>query len=95
MGEYTADLEIPLPSNHNGENQAYLSIWKDGQEIDMSGKLDLTQVKNFTFEGVDSKNKTATFVIKIKTENSSWSEYMRIRVNYRASSKSELITVIS
>ena len=95
MGEYTADLEIPLPSNHNGENQAYLSIWKDGQEIDVSGKLDLTQVKNFTFEGVDSKNKTATFVIKIKTENSSWSEYMRIRVNYRASSKSELITVIS
>ena len=95
MGEYTADLEIPLPSNHNGENQAYLSIWKDGQEIDVSGKLDLAQVKSYTFEGVDSKNKTATFVIKIKTENSSWSEYMRIRVNYRASSKSELITVIS
>ena len=95
MGAYTADLEIPLPSNYNGENQAYLSIWKDDQEIDVSGKLDLSQLKNYTFEGVDSKNKTATYVIKIKTENSSWSEYMKIRVNYRASSKAELITVIS
>ena len=95
MGAYTADLDIPLPSNYNGETKAYLSIWKDGQEIDVSGKLDLTQLKTHTFEGVDSKNKTATYVIKIKTENSSWSEYMTIRVNYRASSKAELITVIS
>ena len=93
-GKYTADLEIALPTTTDDGNICIVSLWQDGKEIAASGKLDINQVKSFTFEKVTSKNKTATFTVKIKGENSSSKDYMTIKVNYRASSKAELITVI-
>ncbi len=94
-GRYVADLKIDLPSNHNGESICTVSLWQDGKEIMSSSNLDLTKVTSYTFEDVVSKNKTTEYTIKIKGETSSSKDYMTIRVNYRALSESDLITVIS
>ncbi len=93
-GRYVADLKIDLPENHNGESICTVSLWQDGKEIMASANLDLTKVSSYTFEDVVSKNKVTEFTVKIKGETSSSKDYMTIRVNYRASSESDLVTVL-
>jgi len=94
-GRYVADLKIDLPESHNGESICTVSLWQDGKEIMASANLDLTKVSSYTFEDVASKSKIAEFTVKIKGETSSSKDYMTIRVNYRASRESELVTVLS
>ncbi len=94
-GRYVADLEINLPEAYEGESICTVSLWQDGKEIMSSSNLDLTKVGKYTFEDVVSNSRVAEYTIKIKGETSGSKDYMTIRVNYRASSKSELITVVS
>lgn len=93
-GVYKADVEIKLPKNYDKEI-CTVSLWSDGKEIMSSEKLDLTKVKNYTFIGVKSSSKTKTYTVKIKPENESSENYMTIEVNFRASSKNDLVEIIT
>ncbi|MBQ3057824.1 MAG: Stk1 family PASTA domain-containing Ser/Thr kinase [Clostridia bacterium] len=94
-GRYVADLKINLPADLDGESICTVSLWQDGKEIMTSSNLDLTQVESYTFEKVVSKDRVAEYTVKLKGETSGSKDYKTIRVNYRASSESDLITVLS
>ena len=94
-GRYVADLKINLPADLDGESICTVSLWQDGKEIMTSSNLDLTQVESYTFEKVVSKDRVTEYTVKLKGETSGSKDYKTIRVNYRASSESDLITVLS
>ncbi len=94
-GRYVADLKINLPADLDGESICTVSLWQDGKEIMTSSNLDLTQVESYTFENVVSKDRVTEYTVKLKGETSGSKDYKTIRVNYRASSESDLITVLS
>ncbi len=94
-GSYTADLDIPLPTNY--ENKiCTVSLWSgSGMEIMSSEKLDLSKLKTYTFKNVKSTSKTEDYTVKIQPENESSVDYMYITVNFRANSKSDILDIIT
>lgn len=91
-GTYKADLDIALPENYE-KQICTVSLWTDdGRELMTSEKLDFTKVSTYTFKNVVSTSKTAEYVVKITPENEASLDYMFISVNFRASSKAELVS---
>ena len=91
-GTYKADLDIELPENYE-KKICMVSLWTDdGRELMTSEKLDFTKVSTYTFKNVVSTSKTAKYVVKITPENEASLDYMFISVNFRASSKAELVS---
>ena len=92
-GTYKADLDIALPENYE-KQICTVSLWTDdGRELMTSEKLDFTKVSTYTFKNVVSTSKTAKYVVKITPENEASLDYMFISVNFRASSKAELVSI--
>ena len=92
-GTYKADLDIELPENYE-KKICTVSLWTDdGRELMTSEKLDFTKVSTYTFKNVVSTSKTAKYVVKITPENEASLDYMFISVNFRASSKAELVSI--
>ncbi len=92
-GTYKADVQVELPEDYE-KQICTVSLWTDdGRELMTSEKLDFTKVSNYTFKNVVSTSKTARYVVKITPENESSLDYMYISVNFRASSKVDLVSI--
>lgn len=80
-GMYETDIEIALPTDFT-EDVCTVSLWLNGSCKKTSENINLKQVKKYTFSDVVSQNKTETFTVMIKGENSSSQDYMTIFVDF-------------
>ncbi len=94
-GLYETDVEISLPRDYEQEI-CTVSLWYDGKMVKESEKIDLTKVSKYTFKGITSSEKVSLFQIKIKPEgeNSTSQEYQDIKVDFRATNKNNIVTVV-
>ena len=82
-GYYETDIEISLPTVFP-ESICSVSLWLNGSQIEGSKSTDfvLADTPKYTFKNIKSSNKTETYVVKIKGENSSSQDYLTIEVDY-------------
>lgn len=92
-GLYETNVEISLPQDLE-EQICKVSLWLDGRKVKESEELDLTKVKKYTFNEISSATKTATYQIKINIKDE-YTEYQDISVDFRATNKNSIVTVIT
>ncbi len=81
------DVEIDLPKSEdnygNTLKNCYVSLWENGKMISESPKLDLSELSRYTFKAVSSKNETATYKVKVRTDKLSEKDYLELTVNFK------------
>ncbi len=82
-GLYETDIEISLPTVFP-ESICSVSLWLNGSQIEGAKSTDfvLADTPKYTFKNIKSSNKTETFTVKIKGENSNSQDYMIIEVDF-------------
>ena len=93
-GLYETDVEITLPKEYT-EKICSVSLWLDGKMVKESEKIDLTQVSSYTFQDVTSISKVSMYQVKIKPEGGEYQEYQDINVDFRATNKNNIVTVVT
>ena len=93
-GLYETDVEITLPKEYT-EKICSVSLWLDGKMVKESEKIDLTQVSSYTFQDVTSISKVSMYQVKIKPEGGEYQEYQDINVDFRATNKNTIVTVVT
>lgn len=90
-GKITTDIKFILPLRY-GDNNCTFALYRDGVELKTSEKIDITKVRDYTFTNVASSEKVEVYTIKVKCDDTSYKDYMTIKVNYRATNRNDLIT---
>ncbi len=90
-GLYETDIQVDLPSIYP-QNICQVSLWLNGSCLKTSEQLNLSQVKNYTFNDITSENKSENYMVMIKSENGSWEDYQSISVDFRKEKNNVIVT---
>ncbi len=93
-GLYETDVEISLPEEYESKI-CTVSLWLNGQRVAESEKIDLNEVSSYTFEDMTSISKVSMYQVKIKPDGGDYQEYQDINVNFRATNKNNVVTVVT
>lgn len=93
-GLYETNVKISLPKDFEAE-VCTVSLWFEGKMVKESEKLTLKDVSDYTFEKITSSTKNAMYQIKIKPDEGRYTEYQDIQVNFRATNKNNIVTVVT
>lgn len=77
------DVTVDLPSDCQASNY-YVSLWENNANMTAeSKKLNTSGLREYTFQGISSKQESATYTIKISTDQKDYYRVAQITVNFK------------
>lgn len=77
------DLTVDLPSDCKVSNY-YVSLWENNANMSAeSKKLNANGLREYTFQGVSSKQETVKYTVKISTDQKDYYKVSQITVNFK------------
>ena len=77
------DITVDLPSDCQVSNY-YVSLWENNANMTAeSKKLNTSGLREYTFQGISSKQESATYTVKISTDQKDYYRVAQITVNFK------------
>lgn len=77
------DVTVDLPSDCQASNY-YVSLWENNANMTAeSKKLNTSGLREYTFQGISSKQESATYTVKISTDQKDYYRVAQITVNFK------------
>ena len=77
------DMTVDLPSDCQVSNY-YVSLWENNANMTAeSKKLNTSGLREYTFQGISSKQESATYTVKISTDQKDYYRVAQITVNFK------------
>ena len=77
------DVTVDLPSDCQVSNY-YVSLWENNANMTAeSKKLNTSGLREYTFQGISSKQESATYTVKISTDQKDYYRVAQITVNFK------------
>ena len=77
------DITVDLPSDCQASNY-YVSLWENNANMTAeSKKLNTSGLREYTFQGISSKQESATYTVKISTDQKDYYRVAQITVNFK------------
>lgn len=77
------DVTVDLPSDCQASNY-YVSLWENNANMTAeSKKLNTSGLREYTFQGISSKQESVTYTVKISTDQKDYYRVAQITVNFK------------
>ena len=77
------DVTVDLPSDCQASNY-YVSLWENNANMTAeSKKLNTSGLREYTFQGISSKQQSVTYTVKISTDQKDYYRVAQITVNFK------------